>query len=471
MENSVGATEKPQPHALKGWLIRSKARAHILRLTVLTLLGSALLGINLLWLLQTAQFRSFYFFWLFNSQVVIHLIACALVVRYDLGRRALFVVLLFAVLLRVSFLPTPPALSTDIYRYLWDGRVQAHGINPYRYHPAAPELAHLRDPYIYEKINRRDYARTAYPPAAQLVFLLSALIRPDGVTTIKLIFTGFEFIAIAALMLLLKQVGMNQARVLIYAWSPLAVWEIAQNGHVEAVALAFIALAAVAAARGWRAITGVMIALATLVKVYPAMLAAAFYKRWDGRMPAAMIATVAILYAPYLSVGKNVLGFLTHYPKEEGLISGERFLLLKRIHDLAPLPAQVYIVLAAMCFIAAVGYLIWRETGSGGDLLMKQLRGCTLLAGLFLLLVSPQHGWYYLLLLPFLSLTIERVMALEMVGAGAALLSFCRYHLSPGFTPDLLLPPLMIGISLARHPTLQWWWLVLVASAYFLSWV
>ena len=66
--------------------------------------------------------------------------------------------------MRLGLLFAEPYLSTDIYRYIWDGRVQAAGINPYRYMPIAPELSHLRDAAIFPNINRPDYAVTIYPP-------------------------------------------------------------------------------------------------------------------------------------------------------------------------------------------------------------------------------------------------------------------------------------------------------------------
>ena len=64
----------------------------------------------------------------------------------------------------------PPFLSTDIYRYVWDGKVQGAGINPFRYIPADRHLAFLRDTGIYPHINRRDSAHTIYPPGAQIIF-------------------------------------------------------------------------------------------------------------------------------------------------------------------------------------------------------------------------------------------------------------------------------------------------------------
>src|SRR5204862_1171502 len=85
-------------------------------------------------------------------------------------RSALLVILTGAVAMRLAMLWVEPYLSSDIYRYIWDGRVQAAGINPYRYVPKAPELARLRDAEIWPNINRPDYAVTIYPPAAQAIF-------------------------------------------------------------------------------------------------------------------------------------------------------------------------------------------------------------------------------------------------------------------------------------------------------------
>src|SRR5512146_19254 len=67
-------------------------------------------------------------------------------------------------LLRLPLLLAPPYLSNDVYRYVWDGRVQAAGVNPYRYVPAAAALEALRDDRIYPEINRRERAVTIYPP-------------------------------------------------------------------------------------------------------------------------------------------------------------------------------------------------------------------------------------------------------------------------------------------------------------------
>ncbi|MGT2489055.1 hypothetical protein ACU4GA_30515 [Methylobacterium oryzae CBMB20] len=99
--------------------------------------------------------------------LVPYLLAVRLVLRQRLPRAALWTILGIAVLMRAALLPAPPFLSSDIYRYVWDGQVHAAGINPYRYVPADPALERLRDAAVYPLINRKDYARTIYPPAAQ----------------------------------------------------------------------------------------------------------------------------------------------------------------------------------------------------------------------------------------------------------------------------------------------------------------
>ena len=82
--------------------------------------------------------------------------------------------------MRLMVMLSPPFLSSDLYRYVWDGRVQAAGINPYLYIPADPALAGLRDTAIFPHINRADYAPTIYPPVAQAIFLAVGLAQPDG---------------------------------------------------------------------------------------------------------------------------------------------------------------------------------------------------------------------------------------------------------------------------------------------------
>src|SRR5258708_4954783 len=231
-------------------------------------------------------------------QSVLYLIAAWLIFQARNARSTLIIVLVLAGIFRLGIVFAPPYLSDDIYRYVWDGRVQAAGINPYRYVPADEHLQTLRDEKIYPKINRRDYAHTMYPPAAEAMYFLTTRIS-ESVTWMKLTIVGFELITVWIMMELLAYFGMPRQRILIYAWHPLTVWEFAGSGHVDPLAFAFIALALLARKRNWETTTGVALGLAILSKLFPIVLFPALYKRCGCKMPASLAVTILARSLPY----------------------------------------------------------------------------------------------------------------------------------------------------------------------------
>src|SRR4051812_13711172 len=148
----------------------------------------------------------------------------------------LLIVLSFGMAMRLLLVGQEPFLSTDLYRYIWDGRVQAAGLNPYRYVPADPALAALRDAAIYPHINRADYAVTAYPPVAEM-FLLAVTRIGESLTMMRLAMTACELVIVAAVIHLLRRLDLPVTGVVAYAWHPLAIFEIANSAHVEALML------------------------------------------------------------------------------------------------------------------------------------------------------------------------------------------------------------------------------------------
>lgn len=137
-----------------------------------------------------------------------------------------------ALFMRVMLLFTAPTLSDDVYRYLWDGRVQNAGMNPYLHPPAAPEIAYLRDetfPFI-----NHPTVRTIYPPLAELTFRAAAAIRPR-VEFQKVFSAVFDLALVGVLLGLLRARKKPAAWAALYAWHPLAVVESAGSGHVDSL--------------------------------------------------------------------------------------------------------------------------------------------------------------------------------------------------------------------------------------------
>ena len=333
-------------------------------------------------------------------QIVIYLGAAWLNLHSRDSRSLLMVGLIFAALFRLSIIFYPPYLSDDIYRYVWDGRVQAAGINPYRYIPADEQLAGLRDTKIYPNINRRDYAHTIYPPVAEGAFFLITRVS-QSVTWMKVFMVVSEALAVWALLQLLASFGLGRQRVLIYAWHPLTVWEFAGSGHVDALAIAFIALALLARRKHGETLIGFWLACATCVKVFPAVLLPAVYLRRSWKMPLAFVATILITYLPYLSVGPvRVLGFLPGYASERGMVSGDQFYLLTVARRLlsAHVPTWAYLIFA----VAVLGILSgWSMRDQlTGDI--SYIRNSLIIAAVFMLLIAPHFSWYFCWLTLFL---------------------------------------------------------------------
>jgi alpha-1,6-mannosyltransferase len=318
-------------------------------------------------------------------------------------KHALWLIFALAVLLRAYVLAFDPLLSSDIYRYVWDGRVQAAGINPYRYFPADQALTFLRDDAIFPHINRADTAVTIYPPVAQFFFLLVTRIG-ENVTVMRLALVGCEAITVAMIMLLLRRMNRPVARVVAYLWHPLPLWEIANSGHVDALMVALMMLGLWIALTG-RALRGAaVIAFSVLVKPYVAPVLAGIWRPWDIKMPIVVLAIVALCYVPYLSVGSGVLGFLTKgYLTEEGISAG---------NDLWPLSlwrlafgqhhgdVAVYIATAVLILLFK-GLAVARSPDRS---ISSRLDNINMLLLLTLLLLSPSYPWYFLVITPFLVL-------------------------------------------------------------------
>lgn len=314
------------------------------------------------------------------------------------NRRALIFVLGLAAAMRAMLVFAPPH-STDIYRYVWDGRVQADGINPYLHVPADPALTHLRDSNsIYPNINRKDYAHTIYPPMAQAVYFLASR-ASETVTMMKVAMLAFDAVSIWAIIQLLAARGLPTLLVGVYAWHPLAVWEIAGSGHIDSVAVAFVLLALLAAERGYRFASGAALAAGALAKFFPLALAPAIYRRWDWKAPLAFAATAAALYLPYLSAGKQLFGFLSGYAGEENLSGGDGLYIaaLLKQTGLGAAALPLFLAVAGLTLGALAWRSVFRREPASPD-----LRGAFAIAVAFTVFFSPHYCWYFLWLIPFL---------------------------------------------------------------------
>ena len=222
--------------------------------------------------------------------------------------RILILILAFAAAYRIIMLFDYPYLTDDIFRYIWDGRVWGHGINPYRFPPADPALAPLRDAYIYPQVNH-PHIPTIYAPLLQLLFRITAAVSP-GIFAFKVMVVIFDCGTIWLLLLLLRHWQIPRQRIIIYAWNPLAIIEIAGSGHLDGIGIFFLLLAIYLLQKRQAMLSGLGLAMAILVKFVPLLLLPFAIKNRSTRWKLLFISASGLLilfaYTPFLHAGLSI---------------------------------------------------------------------------------------------------------------------------------------------------------------------
>ena len=275
--------------------------------------------------------------------------------------RAVRAAVLLALVAGVVLVVAPPVLSDDLFRYLWDGRVISHGISPYRYAPADPALAHLRDG-AWSRINNAEIA-TIYPPLAQAVFAIADQVW-HHVASLKVLALGAHLATIPVVARLAGDRGGDAA--LVYGLNPLVLVESALSGHVDVVAGLAIAAAALALLSQRPGRAALFVAAAAGVKLIGIALAPLVALR-DRRAAVLAIALCAAALAPLLLAGGSPDGAgITHYTRRWrgnegafGLLDRAARAALAAAADEDDAPGQIR--------LAALGPLIASLRGSPAD--------------------------------------------------------------------------------------------------------
>lgn len=382
--------------ACSAWLIsRSPVKALPIDVNVYTLIASVFLP--------------------YSMSFLPYMLACVLVftTRPASGRwrwLELGLILGGAALLRALLVPLPPNLSRDSWLYVWDARVFVHGYSPYVYAPGNKILMPLWN-FVFQNSRYRNVP-ALYPPGAQYVYALSYLLAPDNLYALKGIFVLFDLASCVVLAKLCLRKGLDPARVILYAWCPLTIVEFALQGHVDALPITFTLLAALTASdRSWhgRGLTGFLIGMGTLTRLYPLLMLvpAVSLRKWkrDWLLVLSCLLTIVAGYIPFYILGHGqILGFFAGYANEQGSNAG--FIQIVE----ALLGAAAHLPLATLVTLEHLVALLLLIGVSLGIFLLRQRERFSLEAGTLLLFglvfaVSPHvFPWYTTMLLPWIAL-------------------------------------------------------------------
>lgn len=301
-------------------------------------------------------------------------------------KRVIAIGLGLAAVWHLLFLLVPPGSDDDVYRYVWDGRVQRLGYNPYILVPGDPALAGLHTSET-RSLNNPDVP-TPYPPGAELFFRAVTAIH-ESTYALKVAFVACDLAIVLVLFDFLRRGGKGDHWVLAYAWHPLLATEVAGSGHIDIVGALLLLVSAAALVRRWRAIAALAFGLAVAVKLLPIVLLPLYWRRVRVRDAALAAVVVGLLYVPFFNHGRIPIGSLSTY-LQRFRFNDPVFAALERVA--AP---QFVVGLAVLVGLLTAIWLRSKSLAWSSDAFAWPMAASLLCA-------SVVYPWYLLWLLPFL---------------------------------------------------------------------
>jgi len=352
-----------------------------------------------LYLVPEYPTRLYAFLALITVQFLLYGLAVRLVLQGKIQREVTIAILFLSLLFHLTLLPSRLIFEDDIYRYIWDGKMLINAVNPFQYPPDANALQSLRDAHIWPLINYK-HVPTIYPPFAQALFALAYRLFPESVVGMKFLIITVNFILILFLCRLLRAMGISRNRVLIYAWNPLVLKEIANSGHMDPLP-ACLLLGSILMLLYKRRFAAILLyGLSFLSKFYPALLLPLYWKRTGWRGIFLFSFLILIFYLPFLGntdgtlVFKGLAAFAGRWLFNPGLYS----LTWGLASSFTAHPALAAKILHGLVLLGVIGYTYWKDDKSPARLLWSAF----VIFGALILLSPVVNVWYLICLIPFL---------------------------------------------------------------------
>jgi hypothetical protein len=255
----------------------------------------------------------------FISVSVMYLIMAWTLFQIELPKKTLFAIVAVSLVVRLSFVTEYPVGSEDAYRYLWDGKVQAHGINPYLYSALDEHVSFLHSPLLPAAMNHAGL-KTIYFPLSEWIFYSCYQLSGEALWGFKIVLFLAEAGTIIGLFLLLSKLTVPVKFVLLYALCPLPITQFAIDAHLDAVGLFLLIFSLLCYFKEKKILSYVLLGLSISIKpvgliVLPALL---FHETgWRKRLYAAGIplATACAQFLPYIFTS-NPFETLTSFTKD-----------------------------------------------------------------------------------------------------------------------------------------------------------
>jgi alpha-1,6-mannosyltransferase len=368
-----------------------------------------------------------------------------------------WMIIVFGLLFRAVILPSQQIQEDDVYRYLWDGKVFANGVNPFEYAPAEVndfKALRIQNPESYyetyiernereleqldklkwespkslkylERVNHPDVS-TIYPPMAQFVFRLAHQIKPDSIVVLRAGFLIFDILALVFIVGILAKLGLDKSNCLIYFWSPLIIKETFNSTHLDIIGISLLTGSIYFLLYHRHALATLFLAFGFLGKLYPVILLPLYLKachekmRQAGKKPwptllgntSLFLGVVVLGYLPFMGIGLQMFdglkAFTLYWQSNDSIFAVLVFIFKTVSGELAnetilsnPLPILLSKITVALVLVGILFRLLYK-----GASLLKQpvefVRGLFWIMALVFLLSPVQNPWYLCWVVPFL---------------------------------------------------------------------
>ena len=300
-------------------------------------------------------------------------------------RRVIVIALVLAALWHIPFLVRSPGSDDDVHRYIWDGRVQRLGYNPYVVVPSDPAFATLHTPET-RTLNNPEVP-SPYPAGAQLFFRAVTSIH-ESIFALKVALVVCDLAIVLVLLDVLRCTRQGAHWVLAYVWNPLLATA-AGSGHIDILGALLLLVSVAALLRRWRAVAALAFGLAVSVKFLPIVLLPLYWKRVRIRDAALAAIAVGLLYVPFLNHGRIPIGSLGTYV-QRFRFNDAVFATLERV-------AAPRVVAGLAVLVGFLTSIVMRKKSAEGS---SDAFAWPMAASL--LCAPVVYPWYLLWLLPFL---------------------------------------------------------------------
>ncbi len=368
-----------------------------------------------------------------------------------------WMVIVFGLLFRATILPSQQIQEDDVYRYLWDGKVFANGINPFEYAPAEVhnfKALRIQNPENYyetyvernereleqldalkwaspqslkylERVNHPDVS-TIYPPMAQFVFRLTHQIKPDSIIALRSGFLIFDIMTLVFIVGILSRLGIDKSACLIYFWSPLIIKETFNSTHLDIIGISLLTGSIYFLLYHRHTLATLFLAFGFLGKLYPVILLPLYLKACYEKMRRAgkkswltafgnaglFFGVVVLGYLPFMGIGPQMFdglkAFTLYWQSNDSIFAILVFIFKSVSGGFAnemilsnPLP----IFLSKFTVAITLTVVLFRLLYKGASLTQQPVefvRGLFWIMALVFLLSPVQNPWYLCWVVPFL---------------------------------------------------------------------